>query len=108
MKQIAILILTVLGSIHANAQNSALDSTEMNELMEIIKLQQKIETPISTLTFPMSYLIGIQTPYQVYLRLSYPQGRRNPYPRQSLWQQAFLLFRVGPAQLIETNANIPY
>ena len=30
MKQIAILILTVLGSIHANAQNSVLDSTEMN------------------------------------------------------------------------------
>ena len=48
MKQIAILILTVLGSIHANAQNPALDSAQMKEMMEIIKLQQKIETPPNT------------------------------------------------------------
>ena len=35
-----------------------------------------------------------------------PPGRQNPYPRQSLWQQAFLLFRVGPVQPIETNVLV--
>ena len=43
MKKIAIIILTVLGSMHINAQNRTLDSAEMKELMEIIELQKKIE-----------------------------------------------------------------
>ena len=42
MEQIAILILTVLGCIHVNAQSRVLDSDEMKELMKIIELQQRI------------------------------------------------------------------
>lgn len=48
MKQIAILILTILGCIHVNAQSRVLEPAEMKELMEIIKLQQKIESPPDT------------------------------------------------------------
>lgn len=42
MKKIAILILTVLGCIHVNAQSRVLDSDEMKDLMKIIELQQRI------------------------------------------------------------------
>ena len=48
MKKIAILIMTVLGSMHLNAQSRVLDSGEMKELMEIIELQKKIKTPPDT------------------------------------------------------------
>jgi hypothetical protein len=42
MKQIAILILTVLGCVHTSAQSNVIDSAEMKELMKIIELQQRI------------------------------------------------------------------
>ena len=48
MKRIGIIVLTVLGAMHVNAQSRVLDSAEMKELMQIIKLQQKIESPPDT------------------------------------------------------------
>ena len=44
MKQIAILLCSLLGYIYVDAQSVVLDSTEMMELMEIIELQKKIES----------------------------------------------------------------
>ena len=42
MKKIAILILTVLGCVHANSQSNVIDSAEMKDLMNIIEVQQRL------------------------------------------------------------------